>query len=98
MTTTATIARGPVVSGTVFNSLTDAARSTGCTADHARGHWIITGKALIWAKPARHEYVFVGYLEHGHFDRLPVTCVDEDGNHIDFDSWLEATSHITSKQ
>lgn len=76
-------------SGTSFPSLAEAAKAAGTLANPDHGYFAFIGKAMVFVKPTSNEVIFLGYLEHGKLDRLPVLAIGVDGRPLELNEWFD---------
>lgn len=86
------VPRHRVKSGTSFPSLSALADAVGTVTNPDHGFFAVLGAAIVFVKPASNEFVFIGHLTVGRFDRLPITAIDEDGKPVPLDTWFDDQS------
>lgn len=81
-----------VKSGTSFPSLAALVDAVGTVTNPDQGYFAVVGSAVVFVKPVRNEFIFIGHLTVGRFDRLPITAIDEDGKPVPLDEWFDDQS------
>lgn len=72
--------------GSTFKDIPSAVAATRAWRDINTPYYVVAGRAVFFARTPS-SIAFIGYLAVGEFERLPITCVDHEGNPISFDEY-----------